>query len=214
MEVKLKVTDGKHAGQEIPVPGPKFIIGRDEDCQLRPGSDAVSRHHCVILIDETYVGVRDFGSKNGTYINGERIVGEQEIKPGDRLKVGPLEFELVVNHKLGGKKRPAVHGLKEAAARTAEARPSGDIDVTQWLAPEPGSKATSTSETQQLSAVDTSSMPAPIELPPAPAASANPDGSAHSEKKIIGKLPQQPKVTGKDSRDAAALMLEQLRKRR
>lgn len=209
MEVKLKVTDGKHAGQEIPVPGPKFIIGRDEDCQLRPGSDAVSRHHCVILIDETYVGVRDFGSKNGTYINGDRIVGEQEIKPGDKLKVGPLEFELVVNHKLGGKKRPAVHGVKEAAVRSAESRPAGEIDVTQWLAPEPGSQVSSTSETQQLSAADTSSLPTPAELPEAATAAVDQSG-----KKIAGKLPQQPKVTGKDSRDAAALMLEQLRKRR
>ena len=150
MELKLKVVEGKHAGQEIAVAGPKFIIGRDEDCHLRPGSDAVSRHHCVILIDETYAAVRDFGSKNGTYVNGERIVGEQEIKHGDHLKVGPLEFELVVNHKLGGKKRSAVHGLKEAAARTAEGKPAGEVDMTQWLLPEPGSPAPNVSETQRL----------------------------------------------------------------
>ena len=36
MEVKLVVANGKNVGQEIPVPGPKFLIGRADDCQLRP----------------------------------------------------------------------------------------------------------------------------------------------------------------------------------
>ena len=53
MEVKLVVTNGRHAGREIPIKGPKFFIGRAEDCHLRPGSDLVSRHHCVILVGKT-----------------------------------------------------------------------------------------------------------------------------------------------------------------
>ena len=94
MELKLKVVEGKNAGQEIAVAGKKFFIGRAEDCHLRPGSDLISRHHCVLLIEDGYVGVRDFGSKNGTYVNDERVVGERELKAGDRLLVGPLRFEV------------------------------------------------------------------------------------------------------------------------
>ena len=96
MEVRLKVRSGKAAGQEIRLPGTKFIIGRAEDCHLRPNSDLVSRHHCAILCDEGFAVVREFGSKNGTYVNGNRIAGECELKTGDLLKVGPLEFEVAV----------------------------------------------------------------------------------------------------------------------
>jgi len=87
MDLKLKVLEGKSVGQEIPVRCKKFFIGRAEDCQLRPGSDLISRHHCVLLVEDGYIGVRDFGSKNGTFINDERVVGERELKPGDRLTV-------------------------------------------------------------------------------------------------------------------------------
>src|SRR5436190_1583650 len=120
MDLKLKIVGGKNAGQEIRVPGKKFFIGRSEDCHLRPGSDLISRHHCVLLVDEGYVALRDFGSKNGTYVNGERVVNERELKAGDCVRVGPLEFEVQMSTGLGGKKRPPVSDLKEAAARTAE----------------------------------------------------------------------------------------------
>jgi pSer/pThr/pTyr-binding forkhead associated (FHA) protein len=75
MEVRLKVVGGKNAGHELILAGPKFFIGRAEDCQLRPKSDLVSRHHCVILVEEGFVAIRDFGSKNGTLINGQAVAG-------------------------------------------------------------------------------------------------------------------------------------------
>lgn len=94
MEVRLKVLVGPNAGRELPVAGPKFLVGRAEDCQLRPKSDLISRHHCAILIEEALVTVRDFGSKNGTVVNGSRVRGEIELKNGDKLTIGPLEFEV------------------------------------------------------------------------------------------------------------------------
>ena len=55
MEVRLKVFVGPNAGKELPVAGPKFLMGRAEDCQLRPRSDLISRHHCVLLIEDGLV---------------------------------------------------------------------------------------------------------------------------------------------------------------
>lgn len=138
MDVKLVVIGGKRPGQLIPVQGPKFFIGRSEDCQLRPGSDMVSRNHCAILLEEGFVAVRDFGSKNGTFVNDERVTGERELKPGDRLKIGPLEFEVQIAVNVSGKKKPKVHSVQEAAARAAEAALSGDKepDISDWLAEE------------------------------------------------------------------------------
>ena len=157
MDLKLRVTQGKNVGQEVPVPGKKFLIGRAEDCNLRPGSDLISRHHCVIIIDDGYLAVRDFGSKNGTYVNGERVVGECEIKHGDHLRVGPLEFDVNVSQGgLGGKKKPPVHDPKEAAQRTAATPLADEQDVTRWLSePAPRSAAPSTQDTQQVRIGDT-----------------------------------------------------------
>lgn len=134
MEVRLKVLVGSSVGQELRIPPPKFFVGRAEDCQLRPRSDLVSRHHCVVIVEDPYVAVRDFGSKNGTLVNGERVAGERELLAGDNLKIGPLEFEVVILKSAAAKKRPKVDSLQEAAARTAEATNStAEIDVDEWL---------------------------------------------------------------------------------
>src|SRR5688572_2370542 len=119
MEIKLKVLVGGSAGQEIRVPGPKFFVGRSEECHLRPRSDLISRHHCVLLVDETAVTLRDFGSKNGSFINGQRVSGEQDLRHGDKLKIGPLEFEISIVEEPDAKKRPKVQSIKEAVERTA-----------------------------------------------------------------------------------------------
>jgi len=96
LQAELKVTSGKQAGNTIPLPEGKFLIGREEDCHLRPNSDLVSRHHCVFTVDEYAVRIRDLGSTNGTLVNGERIRGGAVLKPGDRVSIGKLDFEMVI----------------------------------------------------------------------------------------------------------------------
>lgn len=91
----LKVVGGKQDGKLIPLNTKKFLIGREQDCHLRPASESVSRHHCAITIDDFTVRVRDLGSSNGTSINGKRILGVHEANPGDALQVGNLDFEIV-----------------------------------------------------------------------------------------------------------------------
>ena len=156
MEVKLVVIGGGNAGQSVPVAGPKFFIGRSEECQLRPNSDLVSRHHCAIMVDEGLVTVRDFGSRNGTFVNGERIRGEEELKAGDKLSVGPLEFEVQFGVSLGGPKKSKVHNVEEAAARTVEsakapAATDDEMDISDWLGAE---GADTTHDTRPIDPVD------------------------------------------------------------
>jgi pSer/pThr/pTyr-binding forkhead associated (FHA) protein len=157
MDLKLKILQGKNAGQEVAIAGQKFLIGRAEDCHLRPGSDMISRHHCVIVVDQTYVAVRDFGSKNGTYVNSERVVGECELKSGDQLRVGPLEFEISMRQgELGGRKKPPVHSAKEAAERTAAGQPD-EVDVAQFL-DDPVGETPAVVDSQCVAALDTQSI--------------------------------------------------------
>jgi pSer/pThr/pTyr-binding forkhead associated (FHA) protein len=130
--VKLKVLVGSGAGKIVSIPGGEFLIGRGEDCQLRPRSSAISRRHCALIVTESQVSLRDFGSKNGTYVNGERIEHECGLKKGDCVKIGPLEFEIWMDHRLGNATRSEVKDVKEAAARTAGAK-LDDWDVGKWL---------------------------------------------------------------------------------
>ena len=218
MDLKLRVLEGKNAGQEISVQGKKFLVGRAEDCHLRPGSDLISRHHCVLLVEEGYIGVRDFGSKNGTYVNEERVVGERELKPGDRLTIGPLRFEIHVTHGLGAKKRPPVGDIKEAVARTAHDAAKNPVDVTQWLtAGEPAAETNviSAKETQIVNLSDTDSirLGTTQTLTPETPAEEHPKSPTPHAKKPPGKLPPVANAS-KDSQEAAAAMLNKFRKRR
>ncbi|MCE9551953.1 MAG: FHA domain-containing protein [Planctomycetes bacterium] len=227
--MKLKVLEGSQVGAEVPVPGPKFFVGRGEDCQLRPHSDMVSRHHCVLLIEQGYVAIRDFGSKNGTYVNGERVVGEQTLKAGDTLVIGPLKFEVLLTHTIGGPKLSKVKDVKEAAGRTAARGSGGEIDINDWLNDDVENlTVTAGRETIDLdsssvrlgeegSVSDTTAMDAPqatsltrqseehtrIDAEPSkPTPNTNPGG-----------LPPAPVVKSKDTQSAATDVLRQLRKK-
>lgn len=155
MEVRLRVLEGKNAGQEIKVPGPKFFIGRAEDCHLRPRSDLVSRHHCVILLEEDFVAIRDFGSKNGTLVNDEPVRGQQELQHKDRLTVGNLRFEIRTSVGVGGQKKPKVESVEQAAERTVSMASSGDeteLNLEEWFGT--GEDVTAHADTQTVDMSD------------------------------------------------------------
>ncbi len=97
LKADLKVVGGKHDGTVIPLTSKKFLIGREQDCQVRPNSELVSRHHCAITLDDYSARVRDFGSTNGTFVNGERVQSQAVLNSGDRIGIGTLEFEVVIH---------------------------------------------------------------------------------------------------------------------
>ena len=135
MEMKLVVIGGKQAGMEIPVRRPKFLVGRGDECQLRPQSHLVSRKHCAILVEEGSAAIEDFGSTNGTFVNGEKIQQRRELNNGDRIKIGMLELEVRLTAAAADKKKPKVHSVQEAATRTVASTASKDDDeISQWLA--------------------------------------------------------------------------------
>ena len=99
MKARLVVVLGKPRGKKIALHEGQFLIGRGRDCQLRPNSELVSRHHCCIMVDESSIRVREMGSTNGTFVNGKAITKETELSNGDLLTVGPLTFALTVRGK-------------------------------------------------------------------------------------------------------------------
>jgi pSer/pThr/pTyr-binding forkhead associated (FHA) protein len=98
MDARLKILFGPLSGQAIPVLAGKLIIGREEDCHLRPPSEFISRHHCVLLLDAYTLRIRDLGSKNGTYVNGRRIgKGESILSHDDFVSVGDFVVQVDIS---------------------------------------------------------------------------------------------------------------------
>ena len=72
-----------------------LVIGRDSDCDISIMERQISRLHARIEpIKEYQVRIVDLESKNGTYVNGERIVGSQILEDGDEIKIALIQ-ELV-----------------------------------------------------------------------------------------------------------------------
>ena len=132
MKLKLKVLQGASTKQEIAIPVAKFLIGRGDECHLRPKSPAISRHHCVIVSANGQASIKDLGSKNGTFVNDTRVEGIQPIQSGDVVAFGPLSFEVIIDHTLGGVKRPKVRDISDVAERTQK-DPMQDQDIAGWL---------------------------------------------------------------------------------
>jgi len=97
MEARFTVTSGPLRGQTFQIPHGKFIIGREPDCQLLLDNSFVSRHHCVLLMDDYTLRIRDLGSKNGTFINSVlALSGARILAHGDTIRVADLIFRVEV----------------------------------------------------------------------------------------------------------------------
>ena len=90
----------QRTGEHFRATAGRIRIGRGKECELRPiGPDdtSVSRVHSeVVLRPDGNVVARDAQSRNGTFVNGERVTGDKALKVGDHVRLGPTGPELVV----------------------------------------------------------------------------------------------------------------------
>ena len=223
MKAKLKVLKGPSKGKEINIPVAKFFIGRGEDCHLRPKSDAISRHHCAIIVSDSQVAVKDFGSKNGTFLNDKRIENVAILNNGDQLVVGPLSFELVLDHSLGGTKKPKVQGIADVAERSAgksrEMDSQDDDSIAGWLEDSLFSNEdmnTSDTVTRQFVLEDTNTFDKPedesdVQEEPEAQESENLEESGKTKKRKPIKLPE-PIVVKEEAEDSTSAASDMLRR--
>ena len=71
--------------------GISTTIGRTSENQITVADKEVSRRHAEIVRTEAGFVVKDLGSPNGTFVNGERVT-EHSLKEGDRIKMGGKFF--------------------------------------------------------------------------------------------------------------------------
>ena len=69
-----------------------FIIGRDEDCNLKLTDKRISRRHSEIRKSGDHLWIRDFESTNGTFVNQKEIKQAELLEPGDIISIGKFKF--------------------------------------------------------------------------------------------------------------------------
>jgi pSer/pThr/pTyr-binding forkhead associated (FHA) protein len=70
------------------------LLGREVDCDIVVPDDRASRHHAELRWDHGVVSLADFGSTNGTRVNGQLVVGQTTMRDGDVLAIGAHHYRL------------------------------------------------------------------------------------------------------------------------
>jgi len=91
---ELRVTEGPDAGKMFAVRD-NMVVGREEtaDIVLTDASGELSRRHVRIRSDDGAPVIEDLGSTNGTFVNGERVLGTRALHTGDHIRVGASTLE-------------------------------------------------------------------------------------------------------------------------
>ena len=78
----------RSGGREHRLERLEMTIGRSALCDIQVTSGLVSRKHATLSVTERGVVITDLSSRNGVYVNAERVIGSMTLKLGDRIGIG------------------------------------------------------------------------------------------------------------------------------
>jgi hypothetical protein len=81
--VSWTITEGDH-----------LSLGRSQQNVVQIADSGASRRHATLIVARGRCWVRDENSTHGTFVNEQRVAGQQELRPGDRLRIGSEVFSL------------------------------------------------------------------------------------------------------------------------
>lgn len=134
--LQIEARSGGLAGSTYPLGERWLHVGQDPQCDIvLSGSDVAPEHAAVKGLDDV-AEIRDLGSRDGTFVNGERITRRTLLEPGDEFRVGSTVFA-VVPMPAGAAASAPVAGLAAAGTEPAAAV-AGDGGDGDGGAPTPG----------------------------------------------------------------------------
>lgn len=115
----LRLVHGVEPDKRFALSADKSTIGRSTECEVALDVAAVSRRHADVLKQGEAFVLQDLGSRNGTFLNGQRIVAPTPLKHGDRIVVCDQEFAFETAE-LAGKPSLLGGGLTSATSSLVE----------------------------------------------------------------------------------------------
>ncbi len=109
------------------LPENRVVVGRDRQCELRIDNLSISNHHFELTPHASTHTLRDLGSSNGTWLNGERV-RVQNLRDGDEIAVG--KFTLRYENETA---RERIEVAGEGQPEPEEAREGSSGDRTYAL---------------------------------------------------------------------------------
>ncbi len=100
---RLIIKDGPNRGAVHPISTRPLLMGRETDCSIQILDKGTSRHHAEIFRVGEMCFIRDLGSRNGTFVNEERI-HEELLREGDRITIGSTTVVFEADHTEPGPK--------------------------------------------------------------------------------------------------------------
>lgn len=97
LSLRFVALAGKVTGREYRVNlVDRLVLGRDSGCDLAlPEDTEVSSRHCEITRNGQTISVNDLKSRNGTLLNGARVVARRPLESGDLIRVGRTELRVI-----------------------------------------------------------------------------------------------------------------------
>ena len=186
--ITLQVRGGPRDGQVVKLSGAKCTIGSSRACTLRLYGRDVRPVHCLIVCGKAQTVVRRWSAD--TLLNGESF-DDKPLVLGDRLRCGPVEFEVVT---------PSGEPCAKSLGLGSPAH-GGDMSGTQVLAHSPAISPPAVG-TQLLPSLDGSMTVAMPQLRPLLAAAAAEDTRATVAIPLVGKPVHEPRSKFDSRREA------------
>jgi len=92
----LELLEPNSKPKRVSVVGDSILVGRNPSCDIRLSSTSVSREHAKIEIDESRgLVLTDLNSRNGVFVNGERISGPVSLDQDVEIRIGPVRLKIL-----------------------------------------------------------------------------------------------------------------------
>lgn len=89
------VGSGPLAGQRFDLPNGYLPLGRAHGSFIYIGLPGVASEHAALTVNGASASVLDLGTTEGTFVNGRRIQGSQELRGGDMVRISGVEMQFV-----------------------------------------------------------------------------------------------------------------------
>ena len=95
---QLVMHKGPNPGKIFEIVQDEITIGRDITNRVVVNDPELSRKHCRLTLQSGAYIIEDLGSTNGTFVDGQRLIGPHMLRPGETILLGEkvsLEYEVL-----------------------------------------------------------------------------------------------------------------------